>query len=406
MSRSVEPFRIHPALESYVRPQTDEETRLLEESLLAEGCRDPLVIWAEENVLVDGHHRKRLCDKHGIMYSTVFRSFADIDEAKAWMDLNQLGRRNLGREERDELIRRLADRGVKQKEIAAAVGMSKARVSEIVSKSSETELRNNSQSPDLTRTMKMEDEIAALKRKFQDEKIRLEGEVRMLQGKEEGWGKISDDLREKLKAEKANADRQAKELADELRRTQQRARELEERVNAGGVEKVEVEVPVESPEALAEIERLKGEIERVRNEEHSKAAMAFQKQMDDLRAQLDAKETELARAAAEGKDAEKLRREKTRLESEIAEARKQNERGLTKARRVESLREVLRVESVLEESLQVLSEALAAGDVEPTLEQGLERMFTAIGSLADEALDVIQSSREQASNVIRIGGGS
>lgn len=38
----------------------------------------------------------------------MYRSFPDIEAVKAWMDLNQLGRRNLTKEKRDEMIRRLA----------------------------------------------------------------------------------------------------------------------------------------------------------------------------------------------------------------------------------------------------------------------------------------------------------
>ncbi|NCC86027.1 MAG: hypothetical protein EOM03_18295, partial [Clostridia bacterium] len=128
-----EPFSIHPVLEAHIRKQSEEENRLLEESILAEGCRDPLVVWREEGVLVDGHHRKAICDKHGVPYSVVYRSFPDIEAVKAWMDLNQLGRRNLSKEDRDELIRRLAASGRHtQKEIAAKIGLKQSAVSKIV----------------------------------------------------------------------------------------------------------------------------------------------------------------------------------------------------------------------------------------------------------------------------------
>jgi len=43
-----------------------------------------------------------------------------------------IGRRNLSKEDRDELIRRLAASGHKQKEIAEAVGLSKMRINQIV----------------------------------------------------------------------------------------------------------------------------------------------------------------------------------------------------------------------------------------------------------------------------------
>ena len=131
-----EPFSIHPALESHIRKQSDEEFRILEESILAEGVRDPLVVWKEEGVLVDGHHRKKVCDRHNLPFQVVYRSFKDLEAAKAWMDLNQLGRRNLSKEDRDEMIRRLAGQGHKQKDIAMKVGLSKGHVSDIVNRQS------------------------------------------------------------------------------------------------------------------------------------------------------------------------------------------------------------------------------------------------------------------------------
>ena len=60
-----------------------------------------------------------------------YRSFPDIDAAKAWMDLNQLGRRNLTKEKRDEMIRRLAASGVEKKDIAQAVGLDVRRIQQI-----------------------------------------------------------------------------------------------------------------------------------------------------------------------------------------------------------------------------------------------------------------------------------
>jgi len=62
---------------------------------------------------------------------------------------------------RDELIRRLAAAGVRQKEIAEKVGLSQNRISEIV-KTSETDKLQPSQS-ELTVTAKLKDELARLK---------------------------------------------------------------------------------------------------------------------------------------------------------------------------------------------------------------------------------------------------
>lgn len=92
--------RICPLLPS----DTAEE---LEASLLTEGCRDPLVVWRERNVLLDGHNRKRICEEHGIPYDVVTISLPDHRAAHDWVIRNQLARRNLGERERRILFGRL-----------------------------------------------------------------------------------------------------------------------------------------------------------------------------------------------------------------------------------------------------------------------------------------------------------
>jgi len=76
-------------------PLSADEAATLEESLLAEGCRDALVVWAEQDILLDGHNRKRICDAYGLAYRTVGVSLPDREAAIAWVLRNQLGRRNL-----------------------------------------------------------------------------------------------------------------------------------------------------------------------------------------------------------------------------------------------------------------------------------------------------------------------
>lgn len=76
-------------------PLTAEERTGLRDSLLAEGCRDALVVWAETGILLDGHNRLAICEVEGIEYRTVERSFADRESAEDWVLRNQLGRRNL-----------------------------------------------------------------------------------------------------------------------------------------------------------------------------------------------------------------------------------------------------------------------------------------------------------------------
>jgi hypothetical protein len=51
--------RIHVNLERNLRALTDDEHGELEQSILAEGCRDSIVVW-RENAILDGHNRFRI----------------------------------------------------------------------------------------------------------------------------------------------------------------------------------------------------------------------------------------------------------------------------------------------------------------------------------------------------------
>jgi hypothetical protein len=84
-------------LRHYLRPLTTAERTLLEQSLLADGCRDPLVVWVDgkERVLVDGHHRHDLCRLHDLPFTTVEHAFEDEEEVLRWMFRNGTGRRNM-----------------------------------------------------------------------------------------------------------------------------------------------------------------------------------------------------------------------------------------------------------------------------------------------------------------------
>lgn len=99
---SVATLRIDPELRALIPPLTEEEKRLLEESIVSEGCRDPLVVWGD--VLIDGHNRYDICTRRDVPFRVVQREFADKHEAKDWIIRNQLGRRNLTREQRAYLI--------------------------------------------------------------------------------------------------------------------------------------------------------------------------------------------------------------------------------------------------------------------------------------------------------------
>lgn len=86
-------LEIDAELQAWIDPLSPEEFALLEASILAEGCRDPLVVWG--GYLLDGHNRYAICQKHGIAFQTFEKSgLRTKSDVKIWMIENQLGKRN------------------------------------------------------------------------------------------------------------------------------------------------------------------------------------------------------------------------------------------------------------------------------------------------------------------------
>ena len=99
---------IDPDFEGRLDPLAPEEEALLEQSLVDDGCLDPLKVW--NGILIDGHNRKRLCEKHGIPYKVAKVDFDSREDALDWVDRQQLGRRNLTRDQFLILIGRIYNR--------------------------------------------------------------------------------------------------------------------------------------------------------------------------------------------------------------------------------------------------------------------------------------------------------
>jgi hypothetical protein len=87
--------RIDPEFEGLIPPLSAGELAALHRSLEAEGCRDALIVWKDEHLLVDGHNRLRWCRAKGRSFAVVEKEFADREEVKAYIVREQLGRRNL-----------------------------------------------------------------------------------------------------------------------------------------------------------------------------------------------------------------------------------------------------------------------------------------------------------------------
>ncbi|WP_407472540.1 plasmid replication/partition related protein [Xanthomonas campestris pv. raphani] len=110
-------------LKAYIDPLTPDEHEALERSLLAEGCRDALVLWGE--VLVDGHNRYGICQKHGLPFQTVQNPrFQSMQDVHLWMIEQHLGRRSVSDFQRGVLALRkreiLAARQRSQRDADAA----------------------------------------------------------------------------------------------------------------------------------------------------------------------------------------------------------------------------------------------------------------------------------------------
>lgn len=84
---------IDPEFKSLIRPLAADELRQLEENILRDGCRDPLVVW--NGILIDGHNRHEICTRNGLPFETTEMVFNDRESAELWIVQNQLGRRNL-----------------------------------------------------------------------------------------------------------------------------------------------------------------------------------------------------------------------------------------------------------------------------------------------------------------------
>ncbi|GKT26406.1 plasmid replication/partition related protein [Acidovorax sp. SUPP3334] len=107
---------VNEELKAYIDPLSPDEHAALERSLLAEGCRDALVLWGD--VLVDGHNRYGICQKHGLPFQTVQnQNFRSMEDVHLWMIDQHLGRRSVSDFQRGVLALRkreiLADRNAR-----------------------------------------------------------------------------------------------------------------------------------------------------------------------------------------------------------------------------------------------------------------------------------------------------
>lgn len=100
-------FHVDEGLRKLIPTLSDSEREQLEQNVKRDGCRDPLVVWAEKGALLDGHHRFEICRRFQLPYKLEKVSLKDRAAAKAWVITNQFGRRNLAPFVRAELALQL-----------------------------------------------------------------------------------------------------------------------------------------------------------------------------------------------------------------------------------------------------------------------------------------------------------
>ena len=117
--RAMTDIVVNEELKAYIDPMTPDEYEALERSILAEGCRDALVLWGD--TLVDGHHRYSVCRKHDLPFQTIQNTrFQSMEDVHLWMIEQHLGRRSVSPFQRGVLALR------KREILAARRGKAKA----------------------------------------------------------------------------------------------------------------------------------------------------------------------------------------------------------------------------------------------------------------------------------------
>jgi ParB-like chromosome segregation protein Spo0J len=105
---------VREELKSFIPALSNDEFTQLEQNIVQYGCKDPIIVWStikvniEPNtdtpdepiyILVDGHNRYAICQKHGIDFKISLIELPDIEKIKDFMIEHQLGRRNLTTEQ-------------------------------------------------------------------------------------------------------------------------------------------------------------------------------------------------------------------------------------------------------------------------------------------------------------------
>lgn len=87
-------LKIDERIQAFLPVQTAERDARLEQSCLEEGILDPIRVWKGKDVIVDGHRRYLIAQRHDLQFNYVELEFKDLPDVFDWMITNQDNRRN------------------------------------------------------------------------------------------------------------------------------------------------------------------------------------------------------------------------------------------------------------------------------------------------------------------------
>ena len=95
-------LKIDTTFKKLILQLPSEELLRLEENIIQDGCREPLLVW--NNIILDGHNRYEICTKLQIPFMIQRIYFKSREEAIVFICENQLGRQDITEEMRRYLI--------------------------------------------------------------------------------------------------------------------------------------------------------------------------------------------------------------------------------------------------------------------------------------------------------------
>ena len=89
----VNPLTVDKEFKDLITLLAEDEYKGLEQNIIERGCLDNIKTW--EGIIIDGHNRYEICEKHNLSFGVTELLFSTREEVINWIIDNQLGRRNL-----------------------------------------------------------------------------------------------------------------------------------------------------------------------------------------------------------------------------------------------------------------------------------------------------------------------